>query len=279
MFGSKFHNIQFSFGNHSPVSFFKIYIIDEIHMLSSAAFNALLKILEEPPSYVKFIFATTEFHKILPTIVSRCQRFEFRSIQDVTIIKKLLNISSSEKINISLKAVQLIAKIANGAMRDAQYMLDQLITFADQKICEKDVLNAYGLPSRKQLDELVIALSSANYKAIIDYTEILVQEDKNLYQVLYHLQLDIHKQLVKSIKDDQSRDLKTLKPEAYMRIIEALQEGRNLHSQVSDQVNFEITLLRAAEHSKHHTLDTVIKNLINMNKAVNDEESKKKINY
>ena len=106
---------------------FKIYIIDEVHMLSTAAFNALLKILEEPPGHVKFFFATTEAHKVLPTIVSRCQRFEFRPIPAVVIAEKLMQICKAEAIKVEPSALESIARLANGGMRDAQSILDQMI--------------------------------------------------------------------------------------------------------------------------------------------------------
>ena len=113
---------------------FKIYIIDEVHMLSTGAFNALLKTLEEPPSHVKFLFATTEAHKILPTIVSRCQRFEFRPISDGVICDKLKMIAVAEKITIDDVALKSVARLANGGMRDAQSTLDQFISFCGDTI-------------------------------------------------------------------------------------------------------------------------------------------------
>lgn len=123
---------------------FKIYYIDEVHMLSSAAFNALLKTLEEPPEHVKFIFATTEAHKILPTIISRCQRFDLRRIPAGLIAKHLLHIASLEKVKLDAKAAHAIAKGAEGGMRDAQSMLDQLVAFCGEQITEEDVLNIFG---------------------------------------------------------------------------------------------------------------------------------------
>jgi DNA polymerase-3 subunit gamma/tau len=123
---------------------FKIYYIDEVHMLSTAAFNALLKTLEEPPEHVKFIFATTEAHKILPTIISRCQRFDLRRIPANVIAKHLLHIASLEKIQVDQKAAYAIAKGAEGGMRDAQSMLDQLVAFCGEQITEEDVLNIFG---------------------------------------------------------------------------------------------------------------------------------------
>lgn len=123
---------------------YKIYYIDEVHMLSTAAFNALLKTLEEPPEHVKFIFATTEAHKVLPTIISRCQRFDLRRIPAGLIAKHLLHIANLEKVALSEKAAYAIAKGAEGGMRDAQSMLDQLVAFCGERIEEQDVLDIFG---------------------------------------------------------------------------------------------------------------------------------------
>ena len=113
---------------------YKIYIIDEVHMLSTAAFNALLKTLEEPPSHVKFIFATTDVHKVLPTILSRCQRFDLRRISINDIVKNLKDGCLREKIEISDDALYAIARGADGGLRDAVSALDQLISFKGKNI-------------------------------------------------------------------------------------------------------------------------------------------------
>lgn len=113
---------------------FKIYIIDEVHMLTTEAFNALLKTLEEPPMHVKFIFATTEPHKVLPTILSRCQRFDFRRIQMKDIITKLHEVSKIESLNIDEDAFLYIAKASDGSMRDAESILDQIASFSKGKM-------------------------------------------------------------------------------------------------------------------------------------------------
>ena len=124
---------------------FKIYIIDEVHMLSTAAFNALLKTLEEPPEHVKFMFATTDPEKVLPTILSRCQRFDLRRIPAALISKQLAFIAGKEKVKIDQAALHAIARGAEGAMRDAESTLDQLISFCGEKIVESDVLSMFGL--------------------------------------------------------------------------------------------------------------------------------------
>src|SRR5262245_22940119 len=113
---------------------FKIYIIDEVHMLSTAAFNALLKTLEEPPAHVKFMFATTDPEKVLPTILSRCQRFDLRRIPTALIVKQLAHIAKQEKVKIDDAALYAIARGADGGMRDAESALDQLISFCGDKI-------------------------------------------------------------------------------------------------------------------------------------------------
>ena len=126
---------------------YKIYYIDEVHMLTTGAFNALLKTLEEPPEHVKFIFATTEANKILPTIISRCQRFDLRRIPNAVIAKHLLHIAQLEGVNLDEKAAYAIGKGAEGGMRDAQSMLDQLVAFCGGNITEQDVLDVFGFTS------------------------------------------------------------------------------------------------------------------------------------
>ncbi len=128
---------------------FKIYIIDEVHMLTSAAFNALLKTLEEPPPHVKFIFATTEPQKVLPTILSRCQRFDLHRIPANLIADHLQYIAKNEKVTLAPAAAHAIARGADGGLRDAESMLDQLVAFCGEKIEEQDVLNVFGFTSEQ----------------------------------------------------------------------------------------------------------------------------------
>src|SRR5690242_2442619 len=130
---------------------FKIYIIDEVHMLSTAAFNALLKTLEEPPAHVKFMFATTDPEKVLPTILSRCQRYDLRRIPAALISKHLTLISKQEGVTIEDAALYAIARGAEGGMRDAESTLDQLISFCGNEIKEPDVLSMFGLTAQSQI--------------------------------------------------------------------------------------------------------------------------------
>ncbi len=146
---------------------YKIYYIDEVHMLSNAAFNALLKTLEEPPEHVKFIFATTEVQKILPTILSRCQRFDLRPIPTQTIADHLTHIATEEGITLDETAAWAIAKGADGGMRDAQSMLDQLVAFCGETISEENVLDIFGFTSREKVAELTSKLLSRETPAAL----------------------------------------------------------------------------------------------------------------
>ncbi len=140
---------------------FRVYIIDEVHMLSKDAFNALLKIMEEPPAHVKFILATTEVHKVLPTILSRCQRYDFHRILPEDIKDRLLYVSECEGINLDPTAAELIAKIADGGMRDALSLLDQCVAFTAD-VTENVVANAAGIANREYLLQIAKAIVHQN---------------------------------------------------------------------------------------------------------------------
>ncbi len=137
---------------------FKIYIIDEVHMLTQEAFNALLKTLEEPPAHVKFIFATTEPHKVIPTIMSRCQRFDFKRIPPKMILERLSDIAKKEKLDVDEKAALLIARSSDGSLRDALVILDQMISFSGNKISADDVIELLGMVHKDKMFELADAI-------------------------------------------------------------------------------------------------------------------------
>src|SRR5436305_13375051 len=136
---------------------FKIYIIDEVHMLTKEAFNALLKTLEEPPAHVKFMFATTEPEKVLPTILSRCQRFDLGRIHASLIVKHLGEIATRERVNIDEAALELVARRAGGSMRDAQSLLDQLLAFGGERLTADAVHHLLGTAG----DERILGLAEA----------------------------------------------------------------------------------------------------------------------
>jgi len=166
---------------------YKIYYIDEVHMLSNAAFNALLKTLEEPPEHVKFIFATTEVQKILPTILSRCQRFDLRPIPTQTIADHLLHIASEENITLHETAAWAIAKGADGGMRDAQSMLDQLVAFCGETITEENVLDVFGFTSREKVAALTTTLLSRETPAALKLIQTEAESGRELSQLLGEL--------------------------------------------------------------------------------------------
>ncbi len=177
---------------HLPVSGrYKVYIIDEVHMLSKAAWNALLKTVEEPPAHVKFIFATTEAHQVLPTIVSRCQRFDLQPIPMPLIFERLKLIVGVEKVRISDGALMAIARAAEGGMRDAQSLLDQMIAFfCDEdsgEIDEARVLSLFGLTAARDLDTLVLAMLKNDRAGVVRMIEMLARSGRNLETLLEDL--------------------------------------------------------------------------------------------
>ncbi len=166
---------------------FKIYYIDEVHMLSNAAFNALLKTLEEPPPHVKFFFATTEANKILPTILSRCQRFDLRPIPTETIAAQLQRIAALEGITLEKNAAWAIAKGADGGMRDAQSMLDQLVAFCGDSVSEESVLDVFGFTSRDKVAALTDALLARDTPSALALIQKEAESGRELSQLLGEL--------------------------------------------------------------------------------------------
>lgn len=165
---------------------FKVYIIDEVHMLSQSAFNALLKIMEEPPDYVKFILATTEIHKVPETIVSRCQRYDFKRITPEKISERLLMIAQNEGINIEKDATDLIACISEGGMRDAISLLDQCSAFSGN-ITKQTVSATAGIADRSYIFELIDAFFSKNTTKALEITDSLNSNSKDMQRLCSEL--------------------------------------------------------------------------------------------
>jgi DNA polymerase-3 subunit gamma/tau len=161
---------------------YKIYIIDEVHMLSTSAFNALLKTLEEPPPHVLFIFATTEPHKIPLTILSRCQRFDFRRIPLTMIFDRLHEIAVAEGVKIDDDALMLICREAEGSMRDAQSLLDQAISFGGEAVKKDDVLTLLGIADRKILFDLSSAILHKDVRGCLSFVDELYKLGYDLGQ-------------------------------------------------------------------------------------------------
>ena len=249
---------------------FKIYVIDEVHMLSQAAFNALLKTLEEPPPHVKFVFATTESHKVLPTIVSRCQRFEFRSIPTDLISGKLKEICIEEKIEVEESALDAISRMAMGGMRDAQSILDQMISFCGNSITQENVLEVYGLVSSDRISSLADAVLSGDYGFILKETDAFSSEGLDFYRALQDLSDHFRYKLVEQLSGGGKESY----PEQMVRILDALREGDELvRLGLSEKTNFEVTLFRAVESGKARSIDQVIRKI---SKVLPQEDIKKK---
>jgi DNA polymerase-3 subunit gamma/tau len=232
-------------------------------MLSQQAFNALLKTLEEPPSHVKFVFATTESHKVLPTIVSRCQRFEFRSIPAALIVKKLNEICVAESIEVETEAIEAVARMAMGGMRDAQSILDQMISFCGKTISQNDVLEVYGLASRERISHLAQYINDANYDSIIEYTDLFSIEGIDFYRALLDLSDTFRELLLKVLRNEESAI--NCSPEQCVRILDALRQGEDLvRMGLSEKTNFEVTLFRAVEAGRNRSIDQVIRKISGM---------------
>jgi DNA polymerase-3 subunit gamma/tau len=195
---------------------FKIYIIDEVHMLSVSAFNALLKTLEEPPAHVKFIFATTEPHKIPITVLSRCQRFDFKRIATATIQAHLESTLAREGLVIEPDGLRLVARQASGSMRDAMSLTDQVLAFGGERISVAEVQAALGLSSDALHEEVIAALLDRQPEALMRAVERLFDEGHDLRRFLDGLLTFVHRlSLFRSLGDPG--DLLDLLPEERVR--------------------------------------------------------------
>lgn len=163
---------------------YKVYIIDEVHMLTIAAFNALLKTLEEPPSHAIFILATTELHKIPETILSRCQQLAFKRISELDIVDRLMYIAGKENINIEVSALYEIARLSNGGLRDSIGLLELVSSYQPNLITQNDVHDVNGTISSENIYEIVYNLDQGNEKKILDLIDKLYSDGKNLTKIL-----------------------------------------------------------------------------------------------
>jgi DNA polymerase III subunit gamma/tau len=255
---------------------FKIYIIDEVHMLTTQAFNALLKTLEEPPAHVKFFFATTEPQKVLPTILSRCQRFDLRRIPANLIVKHLKEIAKKEKVAIDDEALAAIARGAEGGLRDAESTLDQLISFCGNKITEGDVLSVFGLVAHDQIAALTDALVDGQTTKALTVLKDLDEVGKDLQRLAADLLDHFRNLLVVTLGEEglaslqlPDTEIELLKAQAeradsdaVLRIIDALAaaEGR-LRYALSKRVFFEIALVKAIKARDMVGIDGLLKKL------------------
>ncbi|PYJ78718.1 MAG: DNA polymerase III subunit gamma/tau [Verrucomicrobia bacterium] len=268
---------------------YKIYLIDEVHMLSAQAFNALLKTLEEPPAHVKFIFATTEPQKVLPTILSRCQRFDLHRIPANLIAQHLQFIAGKEKITLEPAAAHAIARGAEGGLRDAESMLDQLVAFCGEKIGESDVLNVFGFTSEQTVVELTGRILQGETPATLELLYEQSENGKDMMRlmsdlIVYLRDLLVFKAKPDAVKEDVDPDLqKSLTAHAGLiatdRLLElidqfAAAEGR-MKWAPNKKLHFEVAIIKAIQSLGQATLDEVIEKLgeLRNGKTVSQKES------
>jgi DNA polymerase III subunit gamma/tau len=254
---------------------YKIYLIDEVHMLSSAAFNALLKTLEEPPEHVKFIFATTEPQKVLATILSRCQRFDLHRIPANLIAQHLQFIAKKEKITLQPAAAHAIARGAEGGLRDAESMLDQLVAFCGEKIAESDVLNVFGFTSEQTVSDLTGRILRGETPEAIDLLHQQSEAGKDMMRLMadliaYLRDLLVFKAKPDALNEDVDPDVqKSLAAHAEListdRLLELIEqfaaaEGR-MKWAPNKKLHFEVAIIKAIQSLGQATLDEVIEKL------------------
>jgi DNA polymerase III subunit gamma/tau len=254
---------------------YKIYLIDEVHMLSQAAFNALLKTLEEPPQHVKFIFATTEPQKVLPTILSRCQRFDLHRIPANLIAKHLQFIAGKEKITLEPAAAHAIARGAEGGLRDAESMLDQLVAFCGEKISENDVLNVFGFTSEQTVVDLTGRILRTETPGAIDLLHQQSEAGKDMMRLIsdliaYLRDLLVFKAKPDALKEDVEADVQTslaahaelVTTDRLLELIDqfAAAEGR-MKWVPNKKLHFEVAIIKAIQSLGQATLDEVIERL------------------
>jgi DNA polymerase III subunit gamma/tau len=265
---------------------YKIFVIDEVHMLSTSAFNALLKTLEEPPSHVVFIMATTELHKVPDTILSRCQQFEFRNIATEKILNRLREIANAEDIKISDAALHEIARAGAGSLRDAQSYFDQVIAASGAEITAEDVSSSLGLLSAETLGRLVEAIARQDTPMTLNLVEEITSRGYDLRNVTRELMAYLrHLLIVKSgivngeilgvadIEIDRLKELsRYFSEEDLVRCFHLLaQTEREIKDSPHPRFQLEIGLVKLTHAARLRSLDELIKRLDSLASRSNDE--------
>lgn len=246
---------------------YKIYIIDEVHMLSSSAFNALLKIMEEPPAYVKFILATTEIHKVPATIASRCQRYDFRRIRPEDIASRLNYIAQQEGISLTADGAGLIARLADGGMRDAVSLLDQCSACADV-IDAEAVSSSAGIAGRDYLYSILEAVADSDASKALSITGELYDMSKDLTRLCEELTVQLRNIMLLKVSPETAENLIVCMPDELERLkslsgkmeldavmdrLTMLQECRErMQRAMNKRVEFEMTLIVMCSGRKNH---------------------------
>jgi DNA polymerase-3 subunit gamma/tau len=253
---------------------YKVYIIDEVHMMTSGAFNALLKTLEEPPAHVVFILATTEPHKVLPTIVSRCQRYDFTKVEDDAIREKMVEILNLENIQYDIPAINAIIDLADGGVRDALSILEHVLAYAGTTIKAKDVYDLFGLASTKEKLDLIKGIVSGNVRDVLKRMESFIASGIDIKRLTSNL-LDLLKDaliyknteepiLLSVLTEKDVLELtKLLDIDRLNEMIQILLNAQNDFKVVSNiRSLFELVLLRLTTSSIKKPIDDSNKNNI-----------------
>ena len=275
---------------YKPIrSRYKVIIIDEVHMLTREAFNALLKTLEEPPPHTVFIFATTEFHKVPATIVSRCQHFEFKKISQKEIIKHLIDITQKEKIEVSSYGLNLIAEAADGSLRDAQSLLDKAVAFSGEIIRDEDLKEVLGTISREILFSFSKAILEEKPEEIFNLVEKVVEYGYDLRffykELIQHFRNML---LVKSVKspqdllplneeeiDDLNKEAEKASQEELLRYLVVLQGGeQELKFSSHPRIYLEVFLIKLCHFKKIVDMKDIIKDIENLKKGMTSPSAK-----
>ena len=263
---------------------YKVYIIDEVHMLSAGAFNALLKTLEEPPSYVIFILATTEAHKIPITILSRCQRYDFHRISIDTIASRLSDLMEQEQVEVEERAIRYVAKAGDGSMRDALSLLDQCIAFhLGEKLTYENVLEVLGAVDTEVFSRLLRRILDEDVTGAIRILGELIDDGRELSQLVNDFTWYMRNLLLLQSSDDMeevldiSKDnLEALKEEAALVKPETLIRYIRVFSELSSQVKFasqkrimvEIAIIKLCRPQMEKSYDSVLDRINSIEKKL-----------
>ena len=254
---------------------YKLYIVDEVHMLSTSSFNALLKTLEEPPAHVKFIFATTDVQKVPTTILSRCQRFDLKRIPAALIAKHLLDIAVKENMSLTHAAADTLARGAEGGMRDAESMLDQLVAFCGNEIEEEDVLKIFGFTSKQAVSQLCDHLIGADIPTALTVVHEQAEAGKDLSRLMADLITHLRNLLVakadpESVKQELgeeatvalSAQAETLELPKLLDLIDQFAQAEaRMKWAPNKKMHFEIAVIRAVQSLNQTGLSEVIEAL------------------
>lgn len=266
---------------------FKVFIIDEVHMLSTSSFNALLKTVEEPPPNVVFIMATTELHKVPDTITSRSQEFIFRTIPQIQIFERLRLIADAEKIDISDEALKVIARSGEGSMRDAQSNFDQVISFSGEKISVDDVSGALGLAGSEVLEKIISSIATADSKTVLAVVDDLVGRGQDLRNFCRDVLAVIRDILIFKVSGEtmlvESSVLSESKLKEYAeaftetdltRLFHSLAETETkLKDAIQSRFVLEIGLVRLVELRRLQPIENILKRLASLESGASAEGS------